>query len=201
MTQKNSATSFRYSRKDRKEVLAKYPEAEYIVLLKGPQKYWTYDEDAQQIAVFFNAPLYKTKKGSALVFDLPLHGAITAVLETRQLPYITVYPKKELVCSGPFTVPAPDAVIKFDTVFVLKNSSGESTRYKIVAQTPYEMVNIVHSTTRTTELIQSPLLQDGDATLIPAQAPIVTALIGKSVGDSVDVEDDDYYIAEIVTPS
>ena len=84
MSASKKTVPYRYSRTERKKVLAKNPGS--VILLKGPDKYWVYDEDAKQIADLFHASIYSTRKGYGLTFEHSLHGEITAELETRQIP-------------------------------------------------------------------------------------------------------------------
>ena len=198
MTRQNSVTSFRYSRKDRKEVLVKYPEAEYIVILKGPQKFWVYDEDARIIATLFNAPLFRTKKGFALTIDPQSVGEIAAELEARESPYILVFPETELVCSGPFIMPESEITVGVGKRFSVKNGEGEESSVLITAQMPVELVQVSRlGRDSTTELIPKPILSDGKSRLISIRTPLARALIGKRVGDCVDVCGDTYTIMGI----
>ena len=194
MSASKKTTPYRYSRTERKKILAKNPG--FVILLKGPDKYWVYDEDAKQIADLFDAPIYSTRKGYGLTFEHSLHDEIAAELEARQIPYVTVYPMFEMVCSGPFTYPEPERIIEIGTVFVLKGLAGKCMKCMITGHTPTELIEIRHLD-RTTEIVRKPILKEGDVTLISSRTAIANALIGKNVGDTVEAGDEQFTVVEI----
>ncbi len=196
---KPRTTQYRYSRRARKALGNRYSGRYDIIILEGPDRYWMYDEDAQDIASLLNYTLYKTKKGFALVYEKSVHDDFIDGLQGHGRSILVVHPTFEEQFAAESIQAESNSLIKDGLTFRMRDDSGIICQYIIKSRLLNERF-LVHHGDGTFNIMPRPILDDEtdkNTVVISPRAPLASLLVGKKIGDTVSYNGFSYVIEEL----
>lgn len=186
-TTSSDSQVYRYTRRDHESIQSCYRDR--LVLLEGPDAYWTYFQDARTISRIMNWQVYENRRNvPGITFPKEQLEAVLLSLDQNRIGWIVCTPSGERLSSitlshvSDISEEEPEVITLGSYVRVQIN--GITERSFLIREANAAPV-VIHVSP--TGMVKGTELPDFSGDSISVESPAGQALLGRHIGDLVSV--------------